>query len=169
MDVGFTISAIFAIFLALYIVVTVLLSSMLLNTLKLPVSYFTTARPSTTYREKLDQVYTQALEEDLMVVFWLWWGHYHAPLNVIFLLATFSAVSMSVSTPSCSSRVRLLCSEGELTAVILMTDDQIGCGIVEISRATVGRVRNSFCNVLALRRHSSFLYKRILTLSVASM
>lgn len=98
-EIGLTMAFIFAIFLAVYHVATMLLASMLLNTLHLPVSYFHRAPVSSRgHREKLDHVYDQACRDDLKVVYWLWFGHHHLPLDLFFLITTLIGILLAVSS-----------------------------------------------------------------------
>lgn len=97
-EIGLVVSFILAIFLTAYLGVSLLLASMLLNTLHLPVSHFTSG-PFTpdSHKDKLDQVYSLACRDDLMNVFWLWFGHYHVPLDVFFLSVATLGIMMAVS------------------------------------------------------------------------
>jgi hypothetical protein len=99
-EIGLLVAFVFAIFLAAYFGVCLLLASMLLNTLHLPVSHFTSG-PFTpdSHKDKLDQVYSLASRDDLMNVFWLWFGHYHVPLDVFFLLVATLGIMLAVSPP----------------------------------------------------------------------
>lgn len=97
-ELGLTMAFIFAIFLATYHVVTLLLASMLLNTLHLPVSHFGRASIfSSKHRDKLDHIYDQACRDDLKAVYWLWFGHHHVPLDLFFLFTALLGILLSVS------------------------------------------------------------------------
>lgn len=133
-EVGLTMSFIFAIFLAVYHVVTMLLASMLLNTLHLPVSYFHRAPVSSRgHREKLDHVYDQACRDDLKVVYWLWFGHHHLPLDLFFLTTTLIGILLGVS-----ARRELLNWSLRLNLRVPLLDDQVRVTISRHWRARVG-------------------------------
>ena len=71
---------------------------MLLNTLHLPISYFTTESFTTDgHQQKLDRVYGLACRDDLVNVFWIWFGHYHVPLDLFFLCSCMSGILLAVS------------------------------------------------------------------------
>lgn len=95
---GLVVSFIFAIFLATYLATSMLLASMLFNTLHLPISHFTfgSFTPGK-HKERLDKVYKLACQDDLLNIFWLWFGHYHVPLDVFFLVSAIFGIMFSVS------------------------------------------------------------------------
>jgi hypothetical protein len=99
------------------------LASMLLNTLHLPVSHFTSG-PFTpdSHKDKLDQVYSLASRDDLMNVFWLWFGHYHVPLDVFFLLVATLGILLAVSPPHNPRFLRESCGTSEADCCYIATD-----------------------------------------------
>lgn len=133
-EIGLTMAFVFSIFLAVYHLATLLLASMLLNTLHLPVSYFHRAPVSLRdHREKLDQVFDQACRDELKVVYWLWFGHHHIPLDLVFLIITLIGILVAVG-PGQAYHDRVT----RLNSRLILADNEISVAFVAYGESRRG-------------------------------